>query len=225
MTAVRVEPGLVRGLVVAKAPEPGRSKTRLAAGVGQHAAALLSAAALLDTVAACASAFSVNRCHLALSGSLERGLRAEEIRAEVSGWDVFEQVGASFAERLANAHARVPGPVVQIGMDTPQVTATDLRRLAGLLADADAVVGPATDGGWWGLALREPGHARHVSGVPMSQPTTGADTVAALESAGLSVCLAHELRDVDLAQDAELVASCAPWTGFARQWRTLRATA
>ncbi|EUA53292.1 hypothetical protein I550_4928 [Mycobacterium intracellulare 1956] len=43
-------------LVVAKAPEPGRAKTRLAASVGDRVAAEIAAAALLDTLDAVADA-------------------------------------------------------------------------------------------------------------------------------------------------------------------------
>src|SRR6478672_3319507 len=43
-------------LVVAKAPVPGQAKTRLAAGVGDQAAAEIAAAALLDTLDAVAAA-------------------------------------------------------------------------------------------------------------------------------------------------------------------------
>jgi glycosyltransferase A (GT-A) superfamily protein (DUF2064 family) len=43
----------MRALVVAKAPEPGKVKTRLGAHVGMETAAGLAAAALLDTLAEC----------------------------------------------------------------------------------------------------------------------------------------------------------------------------
>ena len=56
----------MRALVMAKAPVPGRVKTRLGARVGMEVAAELAAAALLDTIAACRSAFA--ECHLALDG-------------------------------------------------------------------------------------------------------------------------------------------------------------
>jgi uncharacterized protein len=203
-------------LVVAKAPEPGRVKTRLGADVGMAVAAELAAASLLDTLAACA-AFTPQR-HLSLAGDLERGARADELRTAVDGWTVHPQVGADFAERLADAHARVEGPVVQVGMDTPQVTPALLRDAAAGLATYDAVLGPAEDGGWWVLALRDPERAAALAGVPMSTPTTGEDTRAALEAAGLSVGTAATLRDVDTVADADAVAAAAPRSRFAAAW-------
>ena len=56
----------VRLLVVAKAPHPGRAKTRLAATVGDEVAADLAAAALLDTLHACTTAVGAGRCVLAI---------------------------------------------------------------------------------------------------------------------------------------------------------------
>ena len=215
----------VHGLVMAKAPEPGSTKTRLAATVGPKHAAELSAAAFLDTLHTCRTVFGVGRRHVSLAGSLERADDAERIRAALAGWEVRPQDDGSFAERLVRAHGQVPGPVVQVGTDTPQITAEDLRGVVALLDDADAVLGPAVDGGWWVLALREPEAAACLTGVPMSSPETGAKTLTALREAGLSVALAPQMRDVDVAADAEAVADLAPWTEFARLWRSVRSPA
>ena len=82
---------------------------------------------------------------------------------------------------------------MQIGMDTPQVTAADLTAVADGLGRHEAVLGDAADGGWWVLGLRRPDAAAALRGVPMSTPTTGADTRAALEAAGLAVGTTTEL--------------------------------
>lgn len=218
-------PAAVHALVVAKAPEPGRTKTRLAATVGAQRAADLSAAALLDTLDACRGTFGADRCHLSLAGSLDRAVDADRIRAALAGWHVHPQEGETFAARLIHAHRQVPGPVIQVGTDTPQITAQDLHEVAGLLDGADAVLGLAVDGGWWVLALHDPDTAECLRDVPMSSPETGAGTLAALKAAGLTVAFAAEKRDVDEAEDAELVAQIAPSTEFARQWRMAASTA
>ena len=207
-------------LVVAKAPEPGRVKTRLGNEIGMEAAAEVAAASLLDTLATCASAASDR--HLSLAGDLGAALREAEIQAALEGWRVHPQAGAGFAERLADAHARMPGPVIQVGMDTPHLTAELLGETAARLATYDAVLGPAVDGGWWVLALRDPARAVALVGVAMSTPTTGADTRIALEAAGLSVGLAPTLRDVDTVADAHVVAALAPGSRFAEAWARVR---
>ena len=57
-------------LVVAKAPEPGRAKTRLAATVGARVAAEIAAAALLDTLDAVSAAPVAARV-VAFTGDLD----------------------------------------------------------------------------------------------------------------------------------------------------------
>lgn len=208
-------------LVTAKAPVVGRVKTRLGAEIGMEAAAALAAAALLDTMTACAATAGAARCHLSLDGSLDDAVAGEQIRAALVDWTVRPQRGADFAQRLVHAHGEVPGPVVQVGMDTPQLTPELLRQAARGLDRVDAVLGLAEDGGWWVLALRDPAAAVALAGVPMSTSTTGDDTRAALETAGLRVGGTTVLRDVDTVPDAEAVAAAAPGSRFAQEWRAL----
>ncbi len=204
-------------LLVAKAPVPGRAKTRLGAHIGDDVAADVAAAALADTIETCNAAGAER--HLALAGDLGDGVRADELRDLLVGWDVTGQRGDGFAERLVNAHLDAGhGEVVQIGMDTPQVTVAALRAVAAGLADHDAVVGPAEDGGWWALGRTDPDVARALAGVPMSTPTTCRDTVAALRAAGHSVREAGSLLDVDTLADARRVAAQIPDSRFSRAW-------
>ena len=208
-------------LVVAKAPVAGLVKTRLGALVGDGVAADLAAAALLDTLDACRVAGAVG--HLSLSGDLREAVRGDALTAALDGWSVTPQRGEGFAARLVRAHADAgPGVVVQVGMDTPQVTAEDLHRVADAMTDHDAVLAPATDGGWWALARRDPDVVRHLAEVEMSTDRTCADTRAALERAGATVGTAPALTDVDTVDDADLVARLSPGTRFAEAWRTVR---
>ena len=203
-------------LVVAKAPEPGLVKTRLGADIGMDRAARLAAAALLDTLAAGAATGWPG--HVSLAGDLDKAVRAEEIRDALDGWTIHPQEGPDFAARLVDAHRRVRGPVVQVGMDTPQLTGALLAEAAAGLASYDAILGPAEDGGWWVLALRDPMTAAVLTGVAMSTPATYADTRSALEGAGLRVGVTASLRDVDTVEDADVVAELAPGSRFARAW-------
>jgi glycosyltransferase A (GT-A) superfamily protein (DUF2064 family) len=212
-----------RLLVMAKAPVPGHAKTRLGAEVGMQRAALLAAAALLDTVRTCTLAVGADRCRLALHGSLSEGVDAQRLAEAADGWVVLPQRGRGLAARLAASHADLAdegsGPVVQIGMDTPQISTELLRGVIAGLEGADAVLGQAEDGGWWVLGLADPRHAAVLDGVPMSTPSTGAATRRAFEHAGLEVGNAPVLRDVDTARDAAAVAAaCSEGSEFARVW-------
>jgi len=214
-----------RLLVLAKAPVAGRVKTRLGVDVGMDRAAEVAAAALLDTLLACGEAVGAERCVLALDGDLAHAVRGDELRRASTRWTLRPQRGDGFAARLVNAHLDVPagsGPVVQVGMDTPQLTAGDLLAAAAATATDPAVLGPAEDGGWWVLALRDPAAARALGAVEMSTPRTHDDTHRALVGAGLTVGTTATLRDVDTVADADLVAAAAPGSHFARAWSTPR---
>jgi glycosyltransferase A (GT-A) superfamily protein (DUF2064 family) len=214
----------VTALVVAKAPEPGRAKTRLAATVGNDLAAKIAAAALLDTLDAVAAAPVAARV-VAMTGDLDAAADGVEIRERLASFTVIEQRGADFADRLANAHCDAGerfgnNPVLQIGMDTPQVTAELLADCARQLLDATAVLGYALDGGWWVLGLQNPAAAEWLRGVPMSQPDTGDLTSKALHDNGINVRLVQQLADVDVVDDVAAVReACSPQSRFARVTR------
>jgi uncharacterized protein len=190
-------------LVLAKAPVPGKVKTRLCPPCTPTQAAAVAAAALADTLA-CVSGTPAACRTLVLQGAM----------AAPAGWTVTAQSGGDLGVRLAHAFAdtALPGtPSLLLGMDTPQVTAALLGAVLAGLAAADAVLAPAEDGGWWALALREPHHGRVLADVPTSRTDTGRRTVAALRAHGLRVAVAAALRDVDTAADARAVAAaCRP---------------
>ncbi len=210
-------------LVVAKAPEPGRAKTRLAATVGDRVAAGIAAAALLDTLDAVAAAPVAARV-VAFTGDLSAAAGAAEIRQRLESFTVIPQRGGDFADRLANAHADSARryPVLQIGMDTPQVTADLLTGCAQRLLDTApaAVLGLACDGGWWVLGVGEPAMAECLRTVPMSQPDTGELTLKALRANGIDVTQVQRLADVDVVDDVAGVRdACGPGSRFARVTR------
>jgi glycosyltransferase A (GT-A) superfamily protein (DUF2064 family) len=206
-------------LVVAKAPVPGLAKTRLAATIGDAAAADVAAAALLDTLDAVANAPVAARI-VALTGDLGAASRRVELEARLAAFTVIEQRGEGFADRLASAHADASHaagglPILQIGMDTPQVTPDLLGDCAMTLSGVDAVLGMACDGGWWILGVTRPEMAECLRTVPMSQPNTGAVTLRALADTGMDVRLVAELADVDTFDDIAVVAhACLPGSRF-----------
>lgn len=215
----------VHMLLVAKAPVAGVAKTRLAADIGDQAAADVAAAALLDTLTAVEEITRPGQRLLSLAGDLGAARRGGELVARLAGWHQVAQRGGSFAARLVHAHdvaARLWGEqalIVQIGSDTPHVRGRDLSVLAAAAIEggpAGCALGPALDGGWWGLATMRAGYAAALSGVPMSRPDTGRLTSHALRRAGATVRAVHELRDVDTIEDAFAVADDYPELEFSR---------
>lgn len=201
-------------IVIAKAPVPGRVKTRLCPPCTPEQAAALAEAALADTLDAVVATPAARRVCV-LDG--EPGSWLPE------GVEVLPQRGAGLDERLASAFEDVGGPALLVGMDTPQVTPALLRDGLDALAapGCDAVLGLAPDGGYWAIGLRRPDRALF-EGVPMSTADTGAAQHARLRDAGLTVRTLADLRDVDTIDDARAVASDAPpRSRFARAVRHL----
>lgn len=196
---------MIQVLVMAKAPVPDRVKTRLCPPYTPEQAAGIAAASLADTLAT-VTRFPAVRRTLVLDG----------VHPVPRGWSCLPQRGTGLGQRLAHAFADtdLPGvPALLVGMDTPQLSEDLLRRADEALRHAPAALGPAHDGGWWALGLRDAADAGVLPGVPMSTPDTGALTLAALHGRGVRPALLPVLRDVDTAADVAEVASICPATG------------
>ena len=206
---MKITSGAAQLVVIAKEPVAGRVKTRLTPPFTPSQAARLAEASLEDSLTTVARAPATQRV-LALDGLPGNWLP--------DGFVVIPQRGNGLDERLAAAFADTyrlrPEPVVLIGMDTPQVTASLLADALGLLGGHDAVFGPATDGGFWLLGLRDPDPALLV-GVPMSTPSTGEILLRGLKEAGMSVATLPSLTDVDTMADAVEVAALVPGSRYA----------
>jgi uncharacterized protein len=197
-----VEPHI---LVMAKSPVAGRVKTRLCPPYSPEEAAEVAAAALADTLSAVAGTGAARKV-LALEG--QPGPWIPE------GFQVIPQCGGSLAERLAHAWVRSGPGGIQIGMDTPQVTAAELDRLLQVVdtSAGTAVLGHAVDGGWWVIGWRRADAPAVFRGVPTSCANTGRMQERRLRALGFRVHHAPVLRDIDTAADLAAVASASPHT-------------
>jgi uncharacterized protein len=193
-------------VVIAKETVAGRVKTRLHPPFSLEEAAELAAASLADTLAAVRSMGDTERVLYFDGTMLPAG--AEDFR-------VIPQSSGSLDERIGALFDQVTGPTILVGMDTPQLSR---RLLAPALDnwsdDIDAFFGPATDGGFWALGLRNP-DGDLVRGVPMSVEHTGVYQLGKLAGAGLRVALLPPLTDVDTIDSAAEVAAVAPFSEFA----------
>jgi len=203
-------------VVMAKAPLPGRVKTRLCPPLDHAQAAALAEAALADTLAAVSWTPAARRV-VVLDGAPGAWLPP--------GFEVIAQRGSGLAERLANATSDVGESLLFVGMDTPQLTRALLCDATARLAEpgVGAVLGPTTDGGYWTIGLGDPDPAAFDE-VPMSTAGTAAAQRARLQRLGLRIAELEELRDVDTFEDAEAVAAIAPWSRFAATFELLGPT-
>jgi uncharacterized protein len=216
------EPELIL-LVLAKAPQAGRVKTRLCPPATPEQAADVAAAALLDTLEVVRT-LPGGRTVVALAGDLAGARRGDELAAALQDVPVLAQRGDRLGERIAAAHADaaalLPGrPILQLGMDTPQINhhLLDICRSRLHTPGVDVVLGPADDGGWWALGVHDPAAASAIAAVETSRADTGARTAQALHRGGFRVAGLPALSDVDTIADAVRVAAVAPRTRFAAE--------
>lgn len=200
--------------VIAKAPVAGRVKTRLCPPCSSEQAAALAAAALSDTMQAVAAAH-VGRRALVLDGTPGDWFDPD--------FEVIAQRGDGLDERLAAAVEDVGAPLLIVGMDTPQLDAALLDGAISALCatEVDAVLGRATDGGYWTIGLRST-RPDALVGVPMSRTTTHDEQLRRLELLGLRTVALGELCDVDTFDDALEVAAVAPHGRFATAVEAVR---
>ena len=191
-------------LVMAKAPRPGEVKTRLESLLGADGCArlqtrLLARAARWAGAVAPAAAFVAFTPDDAL----------EEVGALVpAGTDLFPQEGADLGERLAAATARVlamhDGPLLTVGTDLATLSERHAAAAHDDLADGiDVTFGPAFDGGYYLIGLREP----HPDVFALPSDAWGGPHVFELSlraaaEAGLSLGMLRGERDLDTPADA-----------------------
>jgi rSAM/selenodomain-associated transferase 1 len=188
-------------LVVAKAPNSGTSKTRLVPPLTFAQAAALHEALLLDTVDDCRAEHSDVRLLCA------RDADAPELERLLPGVPVVAQEGAGLGDALRLGivrHVR-EGPTAIVSSDVPGLPEGGLTAaFAALSDDADVVLGPALDGGYWLVAMGEP-HAEVFHDIPWSTPAVLAVTRERCAEAGLRLVELEPWRDIDTPVDLGLV--------------------
>ncbi len=186
-------------LIVAKAPVPGRAKTRLVPPLTAEQAAGLQEALLLDTLEAC-------RAEAAGTALLYADPSEAAALARLAGPEVplvlQEGRGLGDALRLGMARGLADGPTALVSSDIPGLPSGSLSRAFALLEEGscDVVLGPALDGGYWLIAMREPSDAPFRE-IPWSTPAACAVTVQRCEEAELEVALIAAWRDIDTPVD------------------------
>ncbi len=189
-----IDPAAVSLIVIAKEPLPGVAKTRLIPDLGEEGASRVAEASLTDTLWAVVEAPAARRI-LVLDGEPGPWLP----RVDGREFELIPQRDGGLGDRLAGAFEDSgAAPALLIGMDTPQVTASLLEAsIEALSADGvDAVLGPASDGGWWAIGLRD-GDPSVFDDVPMSADDTGERQAARLTELGLRFVELEQLRDID----------------------------
>jgi rSAM/selenodomain-associated transferase 1 len=185
---------------MAKSPDMGRVKRRLAREIGSGAAIRFYRFCLSHTV----MRLAVDprwRTVLAVDPGRSPAMRFSPLR---KGPASVPQGDGDLGRRMQLLFRRLaPGPVLIVGSDIPSISPAHIAEAFSLLGGADVVLGPAPDGGYWLVGLkRTPRVPSPFAHVRWSGPHALADTLANLK--GLRVALAARLRDVDTAEDLRL---------------------
>ena len=185
-------------IVFVRAPRPGTVKTRLAQALGAE-----RACAAYRRLAE--ELFS----RLSTLEQVELRFAPDDARAEIKQWqrdswelqpqgegDLGQRLRAAFAQAFTNGARRV----VIIGSDCPAVSVQDIQDAWAALRTSDVVLGPARDGGYWLIGLRQP-RTGLFDAVAWGTEAVLSQTLRAAQAAGLKVRLLRELYDVDTEPD------------------------
>ncbi|MBW2064191.1 MAG: TIGR04283 family arsenosugar biosynthesis glycosyltransferase [Deltaproteobacteria bacterium] len=190
-----------RVIIFGRYPVPGKTKTRLAPGLGPAGAAELQRV-LTEGILEAASAFFSN-------GKADIEFRfqggSKEQVARWIGKDVpcFMQKPGNLGERMYTALRKAfkegKRRVVLVGTDIPALTSLHLEMAFDALKEKDIVVGPSTDGGYWLIGMKQPNEL--FSHIPWSTSLVLEETLSRAKSRGLKLRLLQTLRDVDTFED------------------------
>jgi rSAM/selenodomain-associated transferase 1 len=186
-----------RLVIMAKSPVAGRVKRRLARGIGDVAAIRFYRNALNHTLARL-GADPRWRAYLAVAPDHAVAAPYWPSAAKIPR---IPQGAGDLGARMQTLFDRLPpGPVIIVGSDIPRIGPAQIAHAFKLLGRADAVFGPAPDGGYWLIGFkRSPRCPRPFRGVPWSTGEALAATRANLR--GSTVALTSLLSDVDTAED------------------------
>jgi rSAM/selenodomain-associated transferase 1 len=201
----RSDPPLPRLLIFSKVPLAGRVKTRLVPPLSHLEAAALSGAFLLDALESWSALPGID-LWLYVAGadedpsmlersvpSLFRSPLAERITIRMqSGEDLGERLHAAFEEAFGDGCTRA----CAIGSDHPTLPPGYIDDAFVLLSSHDLAIGPADDGGYYLLGLREL-HRELLLDLPYSSPALFERVMAAAGQGDLLAAVLPLWYDVD----------------------------
>lgn len=208
-------------VVMARYPQIGTTKTRLARTIGDEETVRLYRAFLTDL----AHKFAGHICdlHWAYSPAEVDYLSFIATLAPtlIEHMSAFPQHGINLGARLHHAfqwtHEQGYQRTIVIGSDSPQISLKIILQAQKGLDKADVVLGPADDGGYYLIAMRKPYDV--FRGIPMSTSVVAQKTIELAQSQGLKAHTLEHLFDIDelpdllrLAQLLETDSSLAPET-------------
>ena len=203
---VAFEPAADRAFVLfGRYPERGQGKTRLAQDLGDDATYLLYQALLADTAAKISVQEGCDRVGaMASTGPLNAPPEDPLGRDPYAGFNWVRQEGDDFGSRLGSTIERTLARgyegLVLVGTDSPEMRVAEMRGALDLVGRYDVVLGPADDGGYYLIGMREY-HPELFEGIDWSTSVVLEQTMAAAEALSLSVATVDRCGDIDFFED------------------------
>jgi uncharacterized protein len=188
-------------LVIAKRPAPGQTKTRLTPPLSPEHAAELYEYFLQDTLHLARHVPNVTRMIAYAPLDAENyfnQLAPDYMLVPQLGNDLGERLDNVLTQCLNDGYARV----VIMDSDSPTLPSQFVANAFNALQDADVVLGPCDDGGYYLIGLTRP-QPRLLREVKMSTPNVLRDTLAIAREEHLRVALLDAWYDVDTANELE----------------------
>ncbi len=193
-------------IIFAKAPIPGQVKTRLCPPLTEDEAATLHGSFVLDSVERSRDAIRQARLHVdrfvACSPSVDHAFF--KILEARYGVHLLPQIGEDLGIRMHGALETVLTrgykSALVVGTDIPNLPLSCYGEAFTLLADRDLVLGPALDGGYYAIGMKQP-IPELFSDIPWSTDQVTTLTVKKAEALGLRVAFLPQCRDVDVYGD------------------------
>lgn len=191
-----------RIIIFAKAPQPGLAKTRLIPALGISGSAKLAHRMLTHTLEH-AIAADIGQVELCVTPSFHTP--AWQTFNLPIGIQLSEQGEGDLGQRMARATQRaitLGDSVILIGTDCPSLDSIQLRKASYSLANMDAVITPAFDGGYVLLGLHQ-FHASLFNNIAWSTDSVATTTKHRLALLDWKVHLNDKLHDIDEPSDLQ----------------------
>ena len=202
-----------RLIIFTRYPTPGKTKTRLIPALGAVGAADLQREMTEYTLALAHGLQQDDRPGVweveiyytgADRAAVVQWLGAEAAAGDIPGHRYREQASGDLGHRLQSAFAEAFGAgcqrVVVIGIDCPDLNGAILGQAFSHLADHDLVVGPAWDGGYYLIGLRQL-TLEVFENIAWSSDRVLTQTLERASGAGLRVAQLPRLHDLDRPED------------------------
>lgn len=217
-------------VLFARAPVPGRAKTRLIPALGPEGAAEIYRCFLLDTlealrglpadvIVAAAAQDEVE----ALSAAVREAACPAALAVQ-RGDTLGDRVGNALGDALSQGYSAA----IAIGTDAPDLPVAYIGRAIELVGANDLVLGPCLDGGYYLVGMQKL-HPPLFQGIEWSSAGVLSGTLKRASQMGLAVALLDRWEDVDTLPDLERLRERLSRTASAggpvpcpRTWRRLQ---